>query len=203
MGGASHEPGGGDERRVVPGWEGRLFDDFTPGDTYYHPFGRTLTDVDNQWFTLLTQNVARTHVDRHFAAHTDFGRPLVNSAFVLALIVGQSTIDLTMNVYANLGWDEVRLPHPVFEGDTLYSRSEVVATRPSESRPHVGVVDVHTEGFNQDGRVVITFRRSFMVYRRGHLPTAHLVQPEAGALLDRPPLDLPPAPADRDTGLPS
>jgi acyl dehydratase len=156
--------------RVVPGWTGRLFEDFVVGDVYEHPFGKTVTQADNQWFTLLTQNVAKVHVDANFARHTEFGRPLVNSAFTLALVTGQSTIDLSMNVFANLGWDEVRMPHPVFEGDTIYSRSEVLATRPSASRPHLGLVTVSSTGLNQDGVVVITYRRTFLVYRQGHLP---------------------------------
>jgi len=158
------------EGRVVAGWTGRLFEDFAVGDIYEHPFGKTITDADNQWFTLMTQNVAKLHVDAHFAAATEFGRPLVNSTYTLALVTGQSTIDLTMNVFANLGWDEVRVPHPVFEGDTLYSRSIVLETRTSRSRPEMGLVTVRTEGVNQDGTVVITFRRTFMVYRQGHLP---------------------------------
>ncbi len=154
----------------VPGWTGRLFEDFTEGDVYYHPFGKTVTEADNHAFTLMTQNVAKIHVDRNFAAASEFGRPLVNSTLTLALVTGQSTIDLSMNVFANLGWDEVRLPAPVFEGDTIYSRSTVLEVRPSGSRPSVGLVSVATEGFNQDGTIVIRYRRTFMVYRRGHLP---------------------------------
>ncbi len=157
--------------RDVPGWTGRVFEDFTVGDVHHHPFGRTVTETDNQWFTLLTQNVAKIHLDREYAAGTAYGRPLVNSALTLALVTGQSTIDLSMNVFANLGWDEVRMPAPVFEGDTLYSRSTVLELRPSGSRPDVGIVTVRSEGVNQHGTVVIVFRRSFMVYRRGHLPT--------------------------------
>jgi itaconyl-CoA hydratase len=109
------------EGRVVEGWTGRLFEDFSPGDIYYHPFGKTVTEADNQSFTLMTQNVAKTHVDRNFAKATEFGLPLVNSTFTLALVTGQSTIDLSMNVFANMGWDEVRMPNPVYEGDTIYS----------------------------------------------------------------------------------
>jgi itaconyl-CoA hydratase len=154
----------------VPGWTGRLFEDFTKGDVYYHPFGKTVTEADNHAFTLMTQNVAKIHVDRNFAVASEFGRPLVNSTLTLALVTGQSTIDLSMNVFANLGWDEVRLPAPVFEGDTIYSRSTVLEVRPSGSRPSVGLVSVATEGFNQDGTIVIGYRRTFMVYRRGHLP---------------------------------
>jgi len=170
------------EARVVPGWSGRLFEDFTVGDVYYHPFGKTVTEADNQWFTLLTQNVAKTHVDANFAGRTEFGKPLVNSTFILALVTGQSTIDLSMNVFANLGWDQVRMPRPVFEGDTIYSRSKVLEVRESASRPSVGLVTVATEGFNQDGVIVITFRRTFMVYRRGHLPEVVGSRPDLKSL---------------------
>ena len=168
--------------RVVPGWTGRLFEDFTVGDIYYHPFGKTVTEADNQSFTLMTQNVSKTHVDSNFAKATEFGAPLVNSTFTLALVTGQSTIDLSMNVFANLGWDEVRMPHPVYAGDTIYSRSKVLATRASASRPSLGIVTVATEGFNQDGAIVISYRRSFMVYRQGHLPSVAASRPDESSL---------------------
>ena len=155
---------------VKEGWQGRFFEDFEVGDVYRHPLGRTVTDTDNAWFTLLTQNTAPIHFDRHYSSRTEFGRPLVNSCLTLALVTGQSVIDLSQHVIANLGWDEVRLPAPVFEGDTVYSRSEVLETRPSGSRPHAGIVKVRTTGFNQDGIVVISFLRTLMVYRRGHGP---------------------------------
>jgi len=170
------------ETRVVEGWTGRVFEDFAVGDLHYHPFGRTVTEADNHAFTLMTQNVARVHVDSAFAAQTEFGRPLMNSTFTLALVTGQSTIDLSMNVFANLGWDEVRLPHPVFAGDTIYSRSKVLSTRASGSRPNVGVVTVATEGFTADGVVVISFRRTFMVYRRGHVPPIAVHRPDESTL---------------------
>lgn len=170
------------ETRIVTGWDGRLFEDFSVGDLYYHPFGKTITEADNQSFTLMTQNVAKTHVDRHFAEATEFGRPLVNSTFTLALVTGQSTIDLSMNVFANLGWDEVRLPHPVLEGDTIYSRSKVLALRESGSRPTLGIVEVATEGFNQHGTVVLAFRRTFMIYKRGHLPQHAAIRPDESSL---------------------
>lgn len=150
-----------------PGWPGRFFEDFEEGDVYEHPLGRTVTSTDNSWFTLLTQNTARIHFDHHYAAQTEFGRPLVNSTFTLALVTGQSVIDVSQNVFANLGWDEVRLPNPVFEGDTIYSSSEVVRKRESRSRPDVGIVTVRTTGVNQDDKPVITFERSVMVYKRG------------------------------------
>jgi len=155
---------------VQPGWQGRFFEDFAPGDEYRHPLGRTVTQQDNIWFTLLTQNVAAVHFDAHYAAKTEFGRPLVNSCLTLALVTGQSVIDVSYNVFANLGWDEVRLPHPVFEGDTVYARSTVLDKRVSKSRPGLGVVTVATEGFNQDGVVVCSFKRTLMVYKRGHAP---------------------------------
>jgi itaconyl-CoA hydratase len=161
----------------VPGWEGRYFEDFTVGDVYVHRLGRTVLDVDNSWFTLLTQNTAPIHFDRHYAAGTEFGRPLVDSTFTLALVTGQSVPDVSQNVMANLGWDEVRLPAPVYEGDTIYSESEVVSVRESRSRPEVGIVAVRTTGCNQDGVVVITFVRTIMVYRRGHGPASNRPRP--------------------------
>lgn len=155
---------------VKTGWEGRFFEDFEVGDIYPHPLGRTLTQNDNIWFTLMTQNTAPLHFDQHYAAQTEFKRPLINSCLTLALVTGQSVTDVSQNVFANLGWDEVRLPNPVFEGDTLYSRSEVLETRESRSRPDVGVVTVRTEGHNQNGVLVISFRRTLLVYRRGLKP---------------------------------
>lgn len=152
------------------GWRGRFYEDFEVGDVYEHPLGRTVISVDNVWFTLLTQNTAPIHFDRHYSSQTEFGRPLVDSTFTLALVTGQSVTDVSQNVFANLAWDDVRLPNPVFEGDTLYSRSEVLSKRESRSRPEVGIVTVSTTGYNQDGAVVITFRRTVMVYKRGHAP---------------------------------
>jgi acyl dehydratase len=129
-----------------------------------------VTTTDNSWFTQLTMNTNPIHVDHHFARRTRFGRPVVNSTFTLALVTGLSVADVSQNAVANLGWDEVRLPHPVFEGDTIYARSEVIAVRPSRSNSDVGILTVRTSGYNQDGVVVITFRRDIMVYRRSALP---------------------------------
>ncbi len=161
---------GKDGERAATGWHGRFFEDFHVGDVYDHPLGRTVMSVDNSWFTLLTQNTAPLHVDHHYASQTEFGRPLVNSTFTLALVTGQTVTDISQNAMANLGWDEVRLPSPVFEGDTIYSRSEVIELRESRSRPNVGIVTVRTTGFNQRGEDVITFRRTVMVYKRGGGP---------------------------------
>jgi acyl dehydratase len=156
---------------VKPGWTGRVFEDFAAGDVYEHPLGRTVTQADNIWFTCLTMNTNPIHFDAEYAKATEFKRPLVNSCFTLALVTGQSVIDLTMNAVANLGWDAVRLPHPLFEGDTVYARSEVIETRESKSRPHAGLVRVRTTGVNQDGQTVIEFNRTFMIWKRGHVPT--------------------------------
>lgn len=174
--------GSAPESRVVQGWSGRLFEDFTVGDLYYHPFGKTVTQADNQTFTLATQNVAKLHVDANFAQATEFGLPLVNSAFTLALVTGQSTIDLSMNVFANMGWDEVRMPHPVFEGDTIYSRSKVLAVRASNSRPNLGLVTVASEGYNQNNKIVLSYRRTFLVYKQGHLPDSNTTRPDESSL---------------------
>ncbi len=117
------------------------------------------------------------HFDHNYAAQTEFGRPLVDSTFTLALVTGQSVTDISQNVFANLGWDEVRLPAPVFEGDTIYSQSEVLEKRESRSRPNVGIVTVETTGYNQEGETVITFKRTIMVYRRGHAPKIARITP--------------------------
>jgi itaconyl-CoA hydratase len=155
---------------VKPGWNGRVFEDFEVGDIYHHALGRTILAADNLWFTLLTLNTNPVHFDHNYAAKTEFGRPLVNSTFTLAVVTGQSVSDISQNAMANLGWDEVRLPNPLFEGDTLYSQSEVLEKRASKSRPNVGIVRFKTTGFTQDGTVVIEFKRSAMIYKRGHVP---------------------------------
>ena len=148
---------------------GRVFEDYTVGTTFHHPVGRTITDTDNVWFTNVTLNMNPIHFDAHYAAQTEFKRPLVNSCFTLALVTGLSVQDVD-HAFANLGWDEVRLPAPVYVGDTIYARSEVLEARPSRSRPDVGIVKLRTTGFTQDGTVVITFLRTVMVYRSGHVP---------------------------------
>jgi itaconyl-CoA hydratase len=152
------------------GWTGRVFEDFEVGDVYEHPLGRTIIAADNIWFTCLTMNTNPIHFDAEYASRTEFGKPLVNSCFTLALVTGQSVTDLTLNAVANLGWDEVKLPHPVFEGDTIRSSSEVLETRESKSRPTAGIVRVKTTGMNQQGVAVIEFTRTFLIWKRGHVP---------------------------------
>ena len=162
---------------IKEGWTGRFYEDFEVGDVYRHLNGRTVVTADNIWFSLLSQNSNPIHVDHVYSSKTELGKPLVNSTFTLALVTGQSVVDVSHNVMANLGWDEVRLPHPVFEGDTIYSQSEVLSKRESKSRPTAGIVTVKSVGFNQDGTVVITFTRTFMVYKRGHAPKTVQVRP--------------------------
>ena len=154
---------------IKPGWKGRVFEDFEVGDIFEHPLGRTITQVDNIWFTLLTVNNNPIHFDVAYASRTEFKQPLVDSTFTLALVTGLSVSDVSLNAI-NLGWDKVRLPAPVFEGDTVYAQSEVLEVRPSKSRPTMGIVKIRTTGFNQDGVTVIEFERTIMVYRRGHTP---------------------------------
>lgn len=171
------EPATAPRREPSRGWQGRWFEDFTVGDVHRHPLGRTVLEVDNSWFTLLTQNTAAVHVDAHVAAQTRWGRPLVDSTFTLALVTGQSVTDVSMNVRANLGWDRVRLPNPLFAGDTVYSQSEVLTTQDSRSHPDAGIVAVRTVGYTAEGTVVITFERTLLVYRRGHGPDPAGVAP--------------------------
>jgi itaconyl-CoA hydratase len=153
--------------------QGRTFEDFKVGEIIRHPIGRTVTATDNAWTTLIAVNTNPIHFDTHYSAQTEFGKPLVNSPLTLAIITGLSVADISR--YAvNLGWDEIRMPAPVFEGDTIYAQTEVLSARESKSRPHMGIVEVKTTGFKQDGTVVMTFRRSVMVYRRGHVPEVPL-----------------------------
>ena len=145
---------------------GRFFEDFVVGETIDHPWGRTISDVDNAWFTMLTLNTNQLHFNDHYGAASEFGRPLVNSGFTIGLVLGLSVVDVSQNAIANLGLDKLRLTHPLFVGDTVYARSLVLALRESKSRPHAGIVTVRTQGMNQDGDVCIVFERSVMIPRR-------------------------------------
>lgn len=155
---------------IKKGWNGRFYEDFEVGDIYAHPLGRTITQTDNIWFTLLTQNTNPIHFDEVYAGQTEFKKPLVDSTFTLALVTGQSVTDVSQNALANLGWTDIKLPAPVFDGDTVYSYSEIVSKRPSKSRPSVGIVSINTYGYNQDGVVVVEFKRTFMVYKKEFAP---------------------------------
>ena len=154
---------------IRPGWEGRYFEDFAVGDVYRCRYGRTVTESDNISFTLLTNNTNQIHFNREYGKRTEWGRCLINSALTLAIVAGMGVADVSENGFA-LGWDEIQLPHPLFAGDTLYSESEVLEVRPSRSRPTQGVVKVETRGYNQNGDLVIRYRRSVMVWKREHAP---------------------------------
>jgi itaconyl-CoA hydratase len=147
---------------------GRFYEDFVVGDIYEHRPGRTITETENTWFTLLTMNKHPLHFDAEYAKHSEFGRCLVASPFTVSLIVGMSVSDVSQKAIANLGWTDIKLTHPVFAGDTLYAESEVLAKRESKSRPDAGIVSVRSTGKNQDGAVVCTFDRTMLVQRRGH-----------------------------------
>jgi itaconyl-CoA hydratase len=150
---------------IVAGWRGRFFEDFEPGDIYEHPFGRTISEADNTWFSLLTMNTNEIHFNKEYAARSEFGKPLVVSTLVIAIAVGQSVTDTSQNAFANLGFDDLRLTAPVFIGDTIRSESAVVEKRESASRPYAGIVTIHTRTANQEGLEVLSFKRTFYVYR--------------------------------------
>jgi itaconyl-CoA hydratase len=148
-------------------WRGRFYEDFDVGDVFRSRFGRTITETDNVWFTCLTMNTNQVHFNEPYAARTRFGRPLVNSTFTLALVTGMTVPDTSENATANLAWTDIRLPNPVFAGDTLWAESEITDLRESSSNPSVGIVTMRSRGVNQRGDVVIEFKRTFMVYKRG------------------------------------
>jgi acyl dehydratase len=161
-----------DGRRVVAGWHGRYFEDFTVGDVYKHPFGRTITETDDVWLTNITMNLNPMHFNEVYAAETEFGERLVNGLVVIALAVGMSVIDVSMNATANLGYDDVRHEGPVFHGDTIFAESEVLETRESSSREHVGIVTTELRAYNQEGDRVLSLTRTPMVLKREYaVPT--------------------------------
>ena len=147
---------------------GRYLEDFNVGDIYEHRPGRSITETDNTWFTLLTMNQHPLHFDREYGAKTEFGQVLVNSCLTLSVVTGMSVSDISQKTIANLGWDKVRLTGPVFVGDTLYAESTVLAIRESGSRPNQGIVTVESRGMKQDGQQVISFERSMLIPKRGH-----------------------------------
>jgi acyl dehydratase len=147
---------------------GRCFEDFEVGAIYEHRPGRTVSEADNTWFTLLTMNQHPLHFDHAFAAKSEFGRPVVNSALTLSIVTGMSVSDVSQKAIANLGWTDIRMPAPVFHGDTLTAESEVLEKRESASRPTQGIVTVETRGFKQDGTLVISYRRTVLAPKRGY-----------------------------------
>jgi len=159
-------------KEVAPGrWRaspGRYYEDFTIGDTYEHRPGRTIGEADNTWFTLLTMNQHPLHFDAAYAARSEFGRPVVNSCLTLSIVAGMSVSDVSQQAIANLGWTDIKLPAPVFVGDTIYAETEVLAKRESGSRPTQGIVTVRTTGKKSDGTVFMTFERTVLVPKRGY-----------------------------------
>lgn len=147
---------------------GNYYEDFEPGRVFKHYPGRTITETDNIWFTLLTMNTHPLHFNNDYCAKTEFGQPLVNSTLTLAVVAGMSVRDISQNAVANLSFDEVRMPRPVFNGDTLYAETEVLERRESKSRPTAGIVTVLTRGKNQRGEVVMTFKRNVLMKKRAH-----------------------------------
>ena len=155
------------ETRAAPKiWRGRFFEDFDVGDVYRSRLGRTISEVDNVWFTCLTLNTNQIHFNVPYTERTQFGKPLVNSAFTLALITGMTVPDTSENAAANLAWTDIKLPKPVFTGDTIWAESEILELRESRSNRNVGIVSMRTRGINQRREVVIEFKRTFMVYKR-------------------------------------
>ena len=147
---------------------GRSFEDFVIGDVYEHRPGRTITETDNIWFSLLTMNTHPLHFDSAYSARTEFGRPLVNSCLTLSIVVGMSVSDVSQKAIGNLGWNDIRLTAPVFVGDTIYAESEVISKRESASRPTQGIVTVRTTGKKADGTPFMSFERTVLVPKRGH-----------------------------------
>ncbi|MGH3264019.1 MAG: MaoC family dehydratase [Trebonia sp.] len=153
---------------VHPAELGRFYDDFTVGDVYQHPFGRTIGEADSTWFTQLTCNTNQNHFNVHYAASNPVsgGRIIVNSGLTVALVLGLTVIDMSQNAVANLGWTDIRLLHPVYVGDTVYAESAVTAMRESASRPGMGIVTMNTRGLNQDGDVIVTWTRAVLTPKR-------------------------------------
>ena len=147
---------------------GRYYEDFVVGDIYEHRPGRTITQTDNIWFSLLTMNQHPLHIDEEFGKGTEFGKTLVLSPLTVSLMVGMSVSDISQKAIANLGWTDIVLPHPLYVGDTLYAESEVLEKRESKSRPNDGIVTVQTTGKNQDGTIVASYKRSALIPKKGH-----------------------------------
>ena len=161
------------DKRLVTGWQGRYYEDFTLGDIYKHPYGRTVTATDNVWVTNVTMNLNPMHFNEAYAAETEFGQRLVNGLVVIATAVGMSVVDVSQNAIANLGYDDVRHHSPVFHEDTLFAESEVLEKRESDSREHVGIITTELRTYNQNDDLVLSLERSGMVLKREYAnPTA-------------------------------
>ena len=149
---------------------GLYFEGFVVGSLTEHRYHRTVTQMDNMLFSNMTLNPQPLHIDRHFCeTETEWGQPLMNSLFTLGLMIGMQVSDMTVGTtIANLGMQEVKFGHPVFEGDTLHATTEVIGKRESKSRPGAGLVTVKKTGLNQHGTIVGTFERTMLIAKRGH-----------------------------------
>lgn len=147
---------------------GRYYEDFQIGDVYEHRPGRTISETDNSWFTLLTMNTHPLHFDKAYAEKSEFGQMLVNSALTLSMVAGMSVSDTSQKAIANLGWTDIKLTAPVFVGDTIYAESEVLDKRESKSRPTQGIVTIKTTGKKADGTIFMTYERSMLIPKTGH-----------------------------------
>ncbi len=146
---------------------GNFFEDFKEGDLFKHWPGRTICQADNIWFTLLTLNT-HPHFDANYYKNTEWKKPLVNSTLTVALVSGMSVTDISLNAVANLGWSNIKLTKPVFEGDTLYAESTILSLRESKSRPYAGIVELETIGRNQREEIVIKLNRTVMVRKKSN-----------------------------------
>jgi acyl dehydratase len=146
---------------------GLYFEQFEVGQEFNHPLTRTVTEMDNTMFSLLTMNPQPLHIDAHFAATTEFGQRIVNSLYTLGIMIGMTVYETTMGTtVANLGMTDVTFPKPVFHGDTLRATTKVIAVRASKSRPNAGIVEFEHHALNQNGEIVGQCRRSALMHRR-------------------------------------
>ncbi|MEZ8291859.1 MaoC family dehydratase [Vibrio sp. 10N.237.312.B06] len=145
---------------------GLRYEDFVVGETYEHTPGRTITETDNIWQSLINMNTHPLHIDNEYAAKTEFKKPLVSSLVTFSIVGGLSLKSTSMGAIANLGWKNVNMPHPVFVGDTLRAESTIIGLRESKSRPSDGIVTVETRGYNQKNELVIEWERSFLVPKK-------------------------------------
>ena len=146
---------------------GLYFEDFSVGQEFRHPLTRTVTEMDNTMFSLLTLNPQPLHIDAHFSAKTEFGQRIFNSLYTLGIMIGMTVYDTTMGTtVANLGMTEVKFPNPLFEGDTVHCTTEVLAKRESNSRPNAGIVEFHHRAYNQHNKLVAECRRQAFMLKR-------------------------------------
>lgn len=145
---------------------GRYFEDFAAGQVYRHWPGRTVTEADDTWFSLVTMNQNPLHIDEHYASQLQHGRRLVNGTFVFSLIVGMSVADMSLKAIANLEYESVKHTGPVWHGDTLYAESTVIEKTESKSKSDRGIVYIQTRGINQEAETVLTYRRKILTPKR-------------------------------------